>query len=141
MSDTRTMHTEIEVCGMVCQVEVTFEVTSFGTPDTYDEPGDGPEFYVESVIDTDTGHDWTNYCRNTRPVVRIVPYAKVYEPDPMMCAVIGLPIEYFAKPEKRFYHYRTELKVSGDTVLDIIEAEIAGDPDSFVYDEPDFGDW
>lgn len=149
MPDTRTLNTVLEICGLECRVEVEYKITSYGTPDSWEEPGDPPECEILSVVDTDTGRDWYPYASRTiaNPAdLKVTAYLSKdgYVLDPMTCAVVGLPRHPYiietVEPgvrSKQFYHYRTEFRVEGDTVLDRLYEEIYADGDSFVYDEPD----
>lgn len=142
---TRTLHTVLVICGLECRVEVEYKITSFGSPASWEEPGDPVEAEILSIRDTDTGRDWYPYAERTHvnaAAIKIVAYSKGYELDPMRCAVLGSHNPWSQAPwsqgpqGKAFYHYRTELKVQGTTVLDTLYEELYGDADNFVYDDP-----
>jgi hypothetical protein len=150
MADERTHHTAIDICGLDCRLEVVYNITSYGTSDSWEEPGDPPECEIVSVTDPDTGRDLYDYCARTIPADKLKVQAEYggYSNDRMLAAVVGVVNPYYdptgeyanrfpdAPKPKPCYHYLTKLRVTGETVLDMLYDEIYSDGDSFVYDEP-----
>lgn len=130
-SHTRT--SEILLCGIPVEVEVSFTVHSFGTPDGWREPGDPPEVEIEAIHSTLTDRDLTALCHNTRTDFS-VQASSTRRPchhegrRDMLDALLGVP-----SPTDRLHpcpglrapkHFATKLEVVGETIADSLMDEI-----------------
>jgi hypothetical protein len=56
------MEIEIEILGADFVFDVEYHISSYGTHDTWDFPGDPPELYIEQITNKRTGEDMTQWC-------------------------------------------------------------------------------
>jgi len=133
----RQHETQITVCGLVCNVEVTYEVHDWGSLSR------APEVSCGTVVDLDTGRDWTRYCNETRPVVKIQAVDDWWfqTKDPMQRAIFGYIVPAYSPAwAYRFEHSPTMLVQYGPTVMDALHNEVCDAVDEIARQDVE-GSW
>ncbi len=122
----------IDLLGVEIDVRAEYRITNYGTPYTWDDPGDAPEIVIEEVYSLLSGLDLFSVCENTHfTPYNIVAWTGPYTTNPMTRAVCGYAKHtlYCTPLLPNMIHSGTVLKITSPTILDGIEQAILENED------------
>lgn len=133
--------------GIERTLSVSFTVHSFGSPDSWDEPGDPAELEIEAIHDAETDRDLTDFCHSVRDLwgspIKITNYGRNAwaPPNPMLDAILG---ERVSSVLGDFFAYHPpHLRLEVQSIAETIEQEIhenLHEYESSIADEMDWAD-
>lgn len=142
---SKFMELELDIMGVDFTFDVEYVISSYGTPDSYYEPGDAPELYIDQVINKRTGedmtdwldknHDWWN--KSYKPWLSItnhIDYRSKHNIAPLVYELFHRPPNEFLTDRdsmiairKIGWHALTYLEVLRDKIYALEEFDEGGD--------------
>lgn len=117
----------IVICGEERAVTVDFRVTSWGSSDTYWEPGDAPEIEIDAVHDSESGRDLLDFVSTTRDLWAHAQHSEGYfnvghgpaRLNPYRDVPDGAP-----NPQPRIYPAWSQVTVNAQLIIDALHEDI-----------------
>lgn len=125
----------LDIMGVEFEFDVEFEVYSFGSPDSWQEPGDPAELSITSAINKLTGVDWRDKLGDMKDL------SLKYHTN-HITKETKLAYGYGFKVWNNYNHKPVAIILNdGRSLLDVLEAEIHENLNDHLPSYDDYGDY